>query len=271
MAQKDTRETDSQARLGLKILQRQFRRYEQVAARTDELDVANGSSLSGDRNAASYNPVPDLIRNNLGVALDHLHALLVSVEESGGKILAMSSFTLIRTAYEATATGLWILHPASRDERLLRSMQLTYENRRLVRSMKTGTTKPGEAVADPGFDRTLNRLREQIATRPGLAARDPKTLTSLAPVTARLEYAAESVPDLPLPPLTLWQMASGIAHGNQSMMIALLEREKVGDSDQTSSDYNVTSSVVSIALFYTAALDMIDVLIELYDSRNIPI
>lgn len=242
------------------ILRRHFRRYERVAERAESLSVTAGSSLAGDRDAATYNPVPDVVRNILGVALDHLHALVVSVEQSNGMILAMSSFTLIRTAYEAAGTGLWLLQPQSRDERLMRSMRLTYDNRRQVRSVQTGLGK-----TDPGFERMLGRLREQMDARDGLRGKPLKPMTS---VTDRLTSVAELVPKLIFPPLALWQMASGVAHGNSSMMIAVLERKQVGPSDGTSADYNVTSSVVTIALFYAAALDMIEALFDLYDARN---
>lgn len=261
MTDRDNRESEATAQLGLRILRRQFRRYEALVERADALDVVAGSSLAGDRDAATYNPVPDVVRSNLGVALDHLHGLLVSVEGSGGKILAMSSFTLIRTAYEAAGTALWLLHPSTRNERLLRSMRLTYENRRQLRSVQTGIGK-----TDPGFERVNGRLREQMDARPGLVGKP--LAKSQTPVTERLKSVTELVPNLTMPPLTLWQLASGIAHGNQSMMIALLEREQIGPSDGTSADYNVTSSVVQIALFYAAALDMIEALLDLYDSRN---
>ncbi|WP_172582144.1 hypothetical protein [Subtercola boreus] len=58
-------------------------------------------------------------------------------------------------------------------------------------------------------------------------------------------------------------MASGIVHGNSSMMVALLEREQVGPSNGRSADYNVTSSVQMIAWFYHAALDMSEALLVL--------
>lgn len=257
----DNRESAADAKLGFRILQREFRRFEKIMKRADSLEVVAGSALAGDRNAAQYNPVPDLIQVSLNVALDHLHALQVSTEESGGKILAMSSYTLIRTAFEAAGTGLWILQPSSRDKRLLRAMQLTYDNRRQLRTVQAELGKP-----DPGFDRMHARLREQMEERPGLADESEK---SLPPVTERLKSISPMLPDLRFPPLTFWRMASGIAHGNSSMMIGVLEREQLSPSIGRSATYQVTSSVISIATFYKAALDTIEALVDLYDSRNI--
>ena len=256
----DNRETVDDARRGLLSLQLGFRRHEVLAERADALEVASGSALAHDRDAATYNPVPDLVFNILGTALDHLHGLQVSVEGSGGSILAMSSFTLIRSTFEAAGTGLWILQPESRDERLLRSRRITRDNRRQVHVMKTELGQP-----DPGFDRMGARLQQQIDARPALAG---QSLNKLDSVTSRLGAVATMVPCLPVPPLTLWRMASGIAHGNTHMIIAVLEREQIKLPDEGSTPYNVTSSFVTVAMFYDAALNMVEALLDLYDARN---
>jgi len=256
----DNRESDEQAQQGLVFLQLGFRRRERLNSRAEALEVTDGSSLAGDRAAATYNPIPDQIRSALAAALDHLHGLQVSVESSGGAILAMSSFTLIRSAFESAGTGLWILQPESRDERLLRSMRLTRDNRRQLRTVMTELGK-----SDPRFEHVEGRLQEQLKARPGIS---DESLTGVDTVTTRLASVADMFSRLVYPPLVLWRMASGIAHANQSMMVAVLERQQVGPADSGSADYSVTSSYVTIAMFYDAALTMIEALLDLYDTRN---
>lgn len=257
---RDTRESDDQAARGLTYLQFGFRRRDALDARMVALTVTPGSSLAGDRAAATYNPVPNQVISSLATALDHLHGLQVSVESSGGAILAMSSFTLIRSAFESAGTGLWILLPESRDERLLRSMRFTRENRRQLHVVMDELDHD-----DPKFEVVKARLEEQLAARPGIAG---KSLATVDSVTDRLKTIAPILPKLIYPPLTLWRMASGIAHGNQSMMVAVLEQEQITPGESGSADYRVTSSYMSIAMFYHAALDMIEALIDLYDERN---
>lgn len=75
----DNRESDDDARQGLIFLQLGFRRQEMLSQRADVLEVTSGSALADDRDAARYSPVPDLVYNILGTALDHLHGLQVSV------------------------------------------------------------------------------------------------------------------------------------------------------------------------------------------------
>lgn len=259
---RDTRESQRQAQAGLAILQRGFRRYEQLVERADALSLMPGSSLDMDRDAASYNPVSDLVENALGTALDHLHGLKVSVESSGGVLLAMSSFTLIRTALEVAGTGLWILQPGSRDERLLRSRQVVWSNRRQLHIMQVERGSP-----DIGFARAEARLREQLDSRPALKGRS----LTIATVTSRLTAIEPMLPGLAHPPLTLWRMASGIAHGNTYVMYSLLEREQTQLPNEGSVEFEVTTSFTTVALFYEGALEMIESLLDLFDAQNVPV
>jgi hypothetical protein len=260
-ASHDTREPEDQAKRGLQFLQVGFRRLDALELRATALTVRDRSSLAGDRDAASYNPIPDQVLGLLSAATDHLRAVQVTVEETGGKILAMSLFTLVRSAYEATGTGLWLLQPMSRDDRILRSMQLTWDNRRQLRSVMTELGKD-----DPGFSRMEDRLNELRAAREGL--RD-KQLRGLESVTGRLRSVASAVPALIFPPLVLWQMASGIAHGNSAMFQNVLEREQLTPFTNGSASFRVTTSVVSIAMFYDAALTLVEKLIDAFESRNV--
>lgn len=68
------------------------------------------------------------MRASLGVALDDLHAFKIIVAD-GLVVLPLKMLTLLRSAYEAAATALWLLHPASRDDRVLRSQKLARDNR----------------------------------------------------------------------------------------------------------------------------------------------
>lgn len=257
---RDSRETRNRAQQGLMFLQVGFRRRDALAQRSGQMTVAPGSSLAGDRDAANYNPVPDQIRTALATALDHLHNLQVSVESSGGTLLAMSSFTLIRSAFESAGTGLWLLSPSSRDERILRSVKLTYDNRRQLHTLRT---EMGDD--DPRFSVVKSRLQGILLARARLADESLRKPESMA---ERLRNIAGLLPDLVFPPLSLWRMASGIAHGNQSMIINVLEQEQVTPVERGSADFKVTSSFVSVAMHYDAALNMVETLLDLYATRN---
>lgn len=260
----DTRESEEEAQRGFQFLRHGFSRLNSIEERIAALSVEENSSLAGDRAATPYNPIPDQLIALLGTATDHLRAVQVSVEDSGGKILAMSLFTLVRSAFEAAGTGVWVLQSAKRDDRVLRSFAVTWDNRRQVRSVMTELGH--DPSSDEGFNRMNARLVELIDKRPGILG---TRISRVDSVTERLKSIAEVFPGLVYPPLVLWQMSSGIAHGNTSMMRNVLEKRQVGPFKDGSADFELTSSVVAVALFYDAALTMVERLIELYESRNL--
>lgn len=262
--QHNTRESDEQAVAGFRALQLGFIRLDAIEERAHSLHVQQGSSLAGDRDASRYNPIPDQVQGLLATATDHLRAVQVAVEDSGGKILAMSMFTLLRSAYEAAGTGMWLLQPRSRDDRILLSMQLTWDNRRQVRSV--GTALGRHPDSDVGFNRMDARLAEIRETRDGLRG---STVTRVVKVTDRLISIAPLAPDLVFPPLVLWQMASGIAHGNSSMMQNLLEQQQISPYTNGSASFALTTSVGYLVVFYEAALQLVGRLIDQYESRNV--
>ncbi len=257
--QHDRQETSEHEELGRRSLSLSFRRYESLAARSEAQSVRPGSSLAGDRAATPYSSVPDQVRASVGVALDHLHAFKLIVVD-GEAALPFAMYTLVRSAYEAAGTALWLLHPASRDERVLRSLKLARENRRLVHVVMEKSDRE-----DPGWDRAIAALERDRDGRASLIGAD---LRKVATVSSRLEAIAPLVPDLFLTPLALWQTSSGMAHANNSMMLLMLDREQIGEAEHGGADYRLTTSLLAVAGFFDAALDMIEILMELWDQRN---
>lgn len=260
---RDTRESDEDARRGFRFLQLGFARLTALEQQIESLEVREGSSLDGDREATRYNPIPDQLVGLLVAATDHLRAVQVTVEDSGGKILAMALFTLVRSAIEMSGTGLWILAPKSRDERVLRSLALTWDNRRQVRSVKTALGQ--DPAQDAGFNRMQARVEQLIDQRPGISG---IRISKVESVSGRLGSISDLVPHLVEPPLILWQMASGIAHGNTSMMQGVLEQKQLSPFVGGSASFELTTSVVTLAMFYDAALTLAARLLELHETRN---
>lgn len=252
--QHDRQEALEREELGRRALARSFARCGILAASVETLAGRTSSSLAGDRSATPYSSVPDQVRANLGVALDHLHAFKIIVAD-GGTVLPFTMFTLVRSAYEAAATALWLLHPTSRDERVLRPLKLARDNRLQVHNVME---KSGRE--DPGWDRAITALERD---RDGRKALVGVKLTSVVSVTDRLVEIAVLFPDLFLAPLALWQTSSGMAQGNSAMMLLLLDREQVCQAQHGGADYSVTTSLIVVANYFDAAPD-------LWDSRNRP-
>lgn len=59
-----------------------------------------------------------------------------------------------------------------------------------------------------------------------------------------------------------------MAHANNSMMLLMLDREQIGEAEHGGADYRLTTSLLVVAGYFDAALDMIEILMELWDQRN---
>lgn len=245
-----------------------FRRFDTLNESQWSFAGNGGSSLQGDDAATPYESVSDLIASHFAVATDQLHAVKLAVEsgqeEGHLNILPMAMYTLIRSAVETTGTAIWLLAPSSRDERVLRALQLTYEHRR---NLHTIAEEMGD-TEDAGFERMTSRVEQLRDARPGLRGRSVKKLKT---VTDRLDGIATLVPELAMPPLTLWRMASGLAHGNNAVIRSILEHEQISDFVDGHGNFRLTSSVGVLATFYLSALQMLDGLLVMHRLRNEPL
>jgi len=255
----DRQEPSHHEALGRRSLAASFKRYDALEVPAESLKIRQGSSLAGDRSSTPYSPVPDQVRSGLGVAMDHLHAFKIIVVD-GQAALPFALYTLVRSAYEAVGTALWLLQPSSRDERVLRSLKLAHHNRRLAHVLKEGLN-----LEDAGWDRNIAALERDRDGREQLVGAD---LRNVGSVTKRLGAIGELMPDLFMPPLALWQTSSGMAHANQSMMLFMLDREQIGEPEHGGADYRMTTSIILLAGYYDAALDMVERLLEAWNQRN---
>lgn len=254
----DRVEAEEAMHQGLQLLHANFAVFDELDRRTRELTIEPRSSLAGDRDAANYSSTPDQVRASVGTALDHLLTLRLVVER-GHALTAMAPYTLVRSAYEACGTAMWLLHPRSRDERVLRALQLTYDARRQVRSVYTDT-----GIPDQGFDRARSTVEQMRDTRPRLRGKDLRPAT----ITNRLLEVDKLFPGTSMRPIVLWRTASGMAHGNPAMMLQVLDRAQMTPAAHGGADFSVTSSAAHLAVFYDDALQMIAAVLDLYERRN---
>lgn len=247
-------------RQAIQLLQADWKRLEALHARSESgCDVAHGSSLLGDDTATAFNPISHQVALGLAVAADHLTALRLAIDNPSGGVTAMSMFTLVRSSIEASCNALWILSPTSRDERVLRSLRMTLEYRRNLYEIQADL-----GVEDTRFEKVRTRLEELRDARPGLAGR---SLTKLSSQAQRLKDIDGFAVGEFLSPLIIWRLSSGIAHGNGSVILNLLERELI---DGAPSTYRLTTNTGVLAMFHNAATNLILKVLDLRDRRNVP-
>lgn len=236
-----------------------------LTQRAETLDVAPKSSLAGDVRATVYNPLSTQVLHHLASASDHLNTVVLMLGPDGHPAVpAMALHTLVRAAIESTATAAWLLMPQRRDERVLRSLRLTYENRRQLRTILTERT-----LDDPKFKNMAERLQSIRDERPGLRGVELGGKT-LAPNTKRLEEAGALIPPGIVTPLEVWRLTSGIAHGNSSIALNVLELRLAQKSQSGDDRYSATAHLGMLALFFVVTLEFMGATVGLLELRNTP-
>ena len=86
---------------------------------------AVGSSLRKDDEVTDPYQLSHALIGALVSAVDHLDAVRALVQDAG-ILHARAPFTLLRAALENSATAVWLLAPASRNERVLRRLRLQW-------------------------------------------------------------------------------------------------------------------------------------------------
>src|SRR4051812_22800674 len=106
-----------------------------------------------------------LVRNGLGTAREHLHAIRVLVDAQ--ELFPSATSTLGRSALMAASLVVWLLAPAQEDERLRRSLSLVvYDYENYLKFGSHALKLRGVLQLDPTADEHmafLNNRRAQVA------------------------------------------------------------------------------------------------------------
>lgn len=187
--------------------------------------VEDHSALWTDNQRTHPHDVSQGITHGITVAVDHLHAMRMSLTGAGPERIdlhAHAPFTLLRAALENTCTALWIAGAPSRGERILRRLRLHAKSLKHYEQMlkARGVDCTAEVTA------RRNRL-QQVADTNGISA---ATLNAQLQPTEILKTVGRQLCDEPDDQTLVWQLwslCSAFAHGDWWVM-PLLDNEILG-------------------------------------------
>lgn len=224
----------------------------------DDFQVLPGSSLAGDDREAHPFEVSQAIRHILNVTIDQLHGVKVAVRDSQIQHLGVST-TLARAALENGATGLWILGPSNRSERIERVLRWHSRNYQdLAKFLETIQRGDPKLVAS-----AINGLAQvrEVAERRGI---DPKVAANGYPVTRPISGGGQFTE---LPVFSDWQIASGFAHGRPWAHQGFLNRERIDSGTNAHSVFRMSPRDDMTIYFPLQALHLLGELLRLRDRR----
>ena len=217
-------EEHENARLLLEVLDKHSVLHEQL---DQVIDVQVGSAISGDDKATYPLSTSSYVRYLLLASADNLAAIrsmIVSEETHTNLELTLHPFapyTLLRNALETAGTALWIIAPASRKERVLRTAKLEYADADLSKAALNSLGSTDQET----YNRRINLIKEMIRPYLEITWKDVTNygVTGLLREIGKLPNLAQ------VRPLAKWQICSGMAHGKRWAGLLLSDMEEVGE------------------------------------------
>lgn len=195
----------------------------------------------------------------LSHAVDHLHCLR-SVLRDARMIHMYAPYSLVRAALENASAAVWMLHPASRTERVIRRLRLAAVDIRNGEQAKVlvGTVGPRSE------QERLDQVR-QLATRAGAGPAEAArkvgyweivndATEALAPNSKAVSFA--------------WKLCSGIAHGDFWTTISAAEKVELPDAPPGMGSFQLSANLKNLTYVTTYATHMTALGWHLYDERS---
>ncbi|MEV0811426.1 hypothetical protein [Micromonospora sp. NPDC050200] len=226
--------------------------------------VQPGSCLARDNELTHPHQVSHAAIQLIGNAVDHLHAMrsaLWDYENNRLTLHTYAPFTLTRGALENASAAIWMLAPASRNERIRRRLWHELASIKNTESLLSEIDQPQDAGIQRRKDRVLG-----LADAAGI---DRATLRGKPQYKDYMEESARFV-DLMDGQNNLvyimWKMCSAVAHGD-TWIVPLFDLEMIRPLEPGVSTYRVTAPTALLHSGVQAAMVLVIKARELFSQR----
>jgi hypothetical protein len=197
-------------------------------------------------------------------SFDHLDALAASLRVEQ-RLRPLAPFTLIRSAIESAAFTLWLQTPGTLDKRVLRLLQMHWQQRVSVAAYGVSFG------LDPATNsRWLTGLLDQTKThRRGLSQRDyRKPMASTTDVLIEVDRGFS--PALAYRGLLAWRACSGVTHGNVHFSSGLTSVQTLDVPARGGARHLRLPSIAALSMMLDPAVHYLERAIELLEQHGRP-
>lgn len=227
----------------------------------------SGSKFANDDARIPTRPLTNYAHAQITTAGDCLQCLDRMIVRRGDNSVTLhlspnGHYALIRNAMDSLATVLWLLQPNSSTGRIKRLLQLECNETDLQAAIMRNTS---QAQATEWRAAQRRRIRE-LSINAGIAGWDPLHKESKLPTTTRiLKDIDPGRVHLKVSWLSMWQLASGHAHGKRWAVLFSNElTEKEGTATDTGAVFTVTASYQFLELLLRETMGMYRAAVERY-------
>jgi extradiol dioxygenase family protein len=186
-----------------------------------------GSSLLGDDRAVHPYLVSQAAHAQLISAADHWDALRTLLQEAQ-IVHARAPFTLLRAAIENSAAAVWLLAPASRNQRVLRRLRLEWKN--FTDQENAEKLAAGEPITSrAGTKAELQQIARACGLTEDLVSQVASNPVAFSTIVRTAAIDAPRCGLTGIQALYCWMASSGIAHAQRwaVMSSSLLQQTRI--------------------------------------------
>ncbi|MGJ5666365.1 hypothetical protein QLG13_00630 [Rhodococcus aetherivorans] len=231
-------------------------RVMQRVGTADEFPIAAGSSISGDDQASRPYHVSHSVRSCLLAGVDHLHAVKSLIVDQG-VLHTLAPFTLARGSLENLSLAYWILHPASRDERIQRALRWHAQN----------FIDQDKALAPLSLPNHVDKETKLQKVEATASARGINTNIRRGHSSTEAVTYADSNATTARNVLFAWRLCSGYAHGRQWALLGGSDREEHPTVDPDVVNIKLTASTRNTLFVTLESLHLLSDVLRTYDQR----
>jgi len=195
----------------------------------------------------------------LSHAVDPLHCLR-SVLRDARAIHMYAPYALARAALENASAAVWMLHPASRTERITRRLRFVALD---VRSGEKAVRLLDTSAPRPETER-LDELRD-IAKQAGADADNAVRHVGYGEI---VDEAGKALAPGSQGTLFVWRLCSGITHGDFWTTINAADRVELPGAPDGMLSFKITADVEKLKFVSAVAIHMTMLGWRLYDERS---
>ncbi len=264
----DRQETKDEEQQAIKLLNQEHDRF--TALPSEMPDPAPGSVLQLEQRHTARQPIHTMVLSHRARATDNiarLFNLTLDLPKAQVRAYPFSGYSLIRTAVESAAVGLWLIQPNRKATRVLRALQSSKQHEyEAIQFIEMIRPREVAAAARERHEQILSRLEELKNTVPPLRQREigpvPSYTEILASVSARdsqdrTRYDIHS-------PLLAWKISSSFIHGSEVVTRALSDMRQTTEFEDGIAQFEITPSLRLTAVLTSTCVSLIRDLDERY-------
>lgn len=231
-----------------------------------------GSMLDCEQEFTNPMPADHIVMGHRARAYENIERVFETMlDRERGSLVAypFSLYSMIRPAVEAAAVAMWVIKSGRKADRVFRALQVSYgEAGEALRFAELWKGKKATSKVRQSTEATRERLRKQQQKIGPIRQLEltgiPKytdILTAVSPKTPAQQGKGYEA----LSPLMVWKVASGVLHGNSTLIRAISDIRQINDYVDGSASFEITPSWRMIAGSLYACVIQLEELDERYN------